>query len=100
MAVVGAVRRIESGAFGWKPDQFHFVYQELRGDIRITAQLSESAIDREVGDDAMFGVMLRESLAPGGVILRSADQDNRHQTLTTPLSSALIWKAASNRARV
>ncbi len=44
-----------------RSDQFHFVFEELRGDFVLTAQVSGFVCDR-VG--AQVGLMLRESLDP------------------------------------
>ena len=42
-------------------DEFHFVYQEVSGDVLLSAQVSEVSSEQR----ANVGVMLRESLEPG-----------------------------------
>ena len=77
-----------AGNVSGREDWFHFVYQELEGDVTITAQVSRLGSS---GPGERFGVMLRDSLEP----------DAAHaSTLFYSRSLRLIYRLfAGNRTR-
>jgi PKD repeat protein len=82
---------------GAKSDQFHFVYQSLKGDCSVEARLAE--VDWPVG--SKVGVMLREDLTPGsryGTIFFNNTTAAKYQWVhrDTPDDSAAFPKTSTD----